>query len=67
MYDSFRKVQIKGYVEDYIAPLLLLFFFFFFFFCLFVVFLIQYNVWLGIRRVCTIILGIYFFADVHLS
>ena len=30
-------------------------------------FLTQYSVWLGIRRECTIILNIYFFADVHLS
>ena len=35
----------------------------FFCFC----FLTRYNVWLGIRRVCMIILNIYIFADVRLS
>ena len=30
MYDSFRKVQVKGHVEHYIAPFVCLFVFFFF-------------------------------------
>ena len=54
MYHSFRKVEVKRAMLS--ITLLRLF-----------VYLPQYNVWLGIRRVCAIILNIYIFADVHLS